>query len=272
MNSTSSCQSTSAIISREAMRRDSSRTPAQQPARPTRAAAAEKTANATISTAVTARPLTLCQRLKGGACSCGSGDIALPASAELERDHRPGRCQPEQHRHARVAQVAGERRLQRLPDEDVLRVADQRRRRADVRRARRAPAGTAAGRGLRRAQPSTSTGAIARQTMSLVSTALSSAREPDDQRQQARRRHLQRHQPPRHVRVEPRQPELRRHDHHREQQQQRRHVDARPRALDAAMRRPRRRRSRPAAPRPVRSSARPGISPSDHADVARARR
>ena len=179
---------------------------------------ARKNRNATISTAVTRQALACSASDRRAApCSCGIGQSRAPAAAVLERDHRPGRRQAEQHRHARVAQVAGERQLQRLADQHVLRVADQRRRRADVRRAgereqerhRIEP---------RRAQPSTSTGAIARQTMSLVSTALSRPARPTTSASRRGGETSAADQPARHVRVEASQPELRRHHHHREQQ------------------------------------------------------
>src|SRR5262245_63817278 len=66
----------------------------------------------------------------------GRVEIAVPAAAKLKGDHAPGRREAEEHGHAGVEQVAREGQVEGLADEDVLRVADERRRRADVRRAR----------------------------------------------------------------------------------------------------------------------------------------
>ena len=193
------------------------------------------------------------------------GQLAPPAAAELEGDHRPGRAQAEQHRHARIDQIAGERQAEGLPDQDVLRVADQRRRRTDVR-------GAGEREQERHRVEATARAALDqhgrhRQADDVVGQhRAEEAGQADDQPEQPRRRDVRRHHPARHVRVEPRQPELRGDHHHREQQVQRRHVDARPGAPERLA--PHRDDAYRAQQRHARAVQRqPGDLAEDHAEV-----
>ena len=77
----------------------------------------------------------------------------------------------------------------------------------------------------RRAQPSTRTGATARQTISFASSAESAPAIGDEKREERRGRSLDLGEAPDEPRVEAAHAELRRDDHEAEEERDRRHVD-----------------------------------------------
>ena len=141
---------------------------------------------------------------------------AVPPAAYLYDNQRPGHGEPKQHGHRRLAQIAAEGQPQRLADEHVLRIADQREGRADVGRAgKREQVGD-------RIEPAPDAGVHEHrrhgETDDVVAEHGRQRADHQDQRaEQPRRRQRQRREPARDIGVEAAQAQLGREHHKGEQ-------------------------------------------------------
>ncbi len=156
--------------------------------------------------------------------------LAASARVQPPGDDRPRGREAEEHGDQSLEQVPGEGQLEHLADQHVLRVADQRRRGADVRRAReadevghRVDAAAQARVGEHRGD---------READDVVAEHRRERRHREHHgREQRRRADAQRGDAQRHPGVEPAQPHLRREHHEGEEEDQRRQVDRQRRLL-----------------------------------------